>query len=173
MKATEYTRRKRDACVAILDSVTKLGCWIAALSLGVIVLLTVIEVALRYFYNRPLDWSGDATSYLFCIVIFLAMPEVSRRHGHIAVDLLINNLKQRSKSRANQLIRWITGVLCLITAWFAFNETIRLAEQGIHTLGVLMIPKWWISIFIPIGFALSGAQFILQTEQNTKQGDLP
>lgn len=164
MRAMEKIRCIRQIFLSGLDALTRLGGWIAALSLGGIVSITVAEVTMRYFFNRPIEWVGDVAGYLFCVTIFLAMPEVTRRQGHIAVDLLLERLNTQSRKKARQAIRWFTGLLCLVTAWLSFIETVRLAEQGIQTLGVFMIPKWWVSAFIPFGFFMAGAQFLLQAE---------
>src|SRR4249920_906302 len=70
------------------DAITRGGYQLAALIVILIAGSYCYEVAARYFFNSPTDWANALVAYLLCAVIFLAMPEQTRRRGHLLRRLL-------------------------------------------------------------------------------------
>lgn len=61
------------------------------LSGGILFLLmsvTTVDVAGRYFFNAPLTGSVELTQLMLAAVVFVAMPVVCWREEHVSVDLL-------------------------------------------------------------------------------------
>ncbi len=58
---------------------------LSALLLAGIVTLFVMEIFMRYAMNAPTKWSNDVISFIMPAMIFLALPEVTRRNQHIAI----------------------------------------------------------------------------------------
>ena len=72
------------------DAITRCGYQLAALIVILIAGSYCYEVAARYFFNSPTDWANALVAYLLCAVIFLAMPEQTRRRAHIAITILVD-----------------------------------------------------------------------------------
>ena len=65
---------------------------LSALLLAAIVGLFVMEIFMRYAMNAPTKWSNDVISFIMPAMIFLALPEVTRRKQHIAITFLVEAL---------------------------------------------------------------------------------
>jgi TRAP-type C4-dicarboxylate transport system permease small subunit len=50
--------------------------------------LTFIDVVLRYLFNAPLRGSFEITELMLVVLIFAALPLVSRREEHVVMDFL-------------------------------------------------------------------------------------
>jgi TRAP-type C4-dicarboxylate transport system permease small subunit len=146
----------------IHDGVTRASFAGAAASVAVIVLAFWYEVSSRYFLEAPTVWAYAIASYALSPMIFLAMPEMSRRGAHIAIGYLTDVLPQGYRLPLRRAICIATAAVCYVAAWIMAEETLRQYQQGIETISGLPIPKWWVSIFAPYAFLSSGLYFLRQ-----------
>jgi C4-dicarboxylate transporter DctQ subunit len=146
--------------VTPLDLVTRLSMYVSGVALLLITSSYVFEVIMRYFLNAPTSWSSDVIQGFFAAMIMLALPEVTRTNSHIVISFFLEKMKPTSRQRLGRAIALIGFVMCMLTAWICLQETLRQFDRSIETLWSHPIPKWWISAFIPFGFALSGLQML-------------
>jgi TRAP-type C4-dicarboxylate transport system permease small subunit len=142
------------------DRITAIGFAGAALSVGLIVVAFWYEVVARYFLAAPTVWAYAVASYALCPMIFLAMPEMSRRGAHIAIEYLADALPERYRKALALTVTLAAAVVCLIVAWITGAETWRQYVQEIETVLAFPIPKWWVSIFVPYGLLSSAIYFL-------------
>ena len=87
------------------DAATSASFAVAACVLGGIAGAFCYEVAARYLFSAPTSWANAFVSYMLCAAIFLAVPELTRRRAHIAINLLLDRLPAPSALVLNRLIR--------------------------------------------------------------------
>lgn len=130
--------------------------------LAAIVCAFCYEVVSRYFLAAPTEWASPLVSYALSVMIFLAMPELTRRGAHIAINTVLDAFSPRHAAIARAVIRIIAAVACLLAAWFSGNETLDQFNQQIWTNPPFAAPKWILSIFVPYGMFSSGIYFLRQ-----------
>jgi TRAP-type C4-dicarboxylate transport system permease small subunit len=153
------TRIARRLC-DLHDRLTAAGFALAAALVGVLAATFCYEVAVRYFFSAPTAWTYDVGCYLLAAVIFLAMPEMTRRGAHIHVGLIFDYLTPGRARMLRRLIGVLAVAACLTAAWFTGSETWRQFTEGVWTLSALPIPKWWVSILFPYGMLSSALHFL-------------
>lgn len=101
-------------------SVTGLGSLfnkVASASLLAIMLLTCLDVSMRYFFNRPIAGTYDVVSLLGAILASFAMPFTMLQKGHVAVEILIQSLS-RGKQLIIETVTHLLGILLfLVLVW--------------------------------------------------------
>jgi len=142
------------------DAITWASFASAAAVLGAIAFSFCYEVTARYFFAAPTSWANAFVSYLLCAAIFLAVPELTRRRAHVAINLLLDRLSPKSAIMLNRIIRAASAAACLLATWITANATLDQINLGIDTISTYPIPKWWVSIFIPYGMFSSGLYFV-------------
>lgn len=143
-----------------LDELTRLAAFVAALSLACIVAAFAYEVVSRYVFGAPTWWSAELVSYLLCVLTFCMMPRVTQTGGQVAVTVLLERLPPQTQAVVERLI-WALGFAATAAVtWFAAWETSRQIERGVQMMAAMPIPKWWVSIWIAIGFGLTALQFL-------------
>jgi TRAP-type C4-dicarboxylate transport system permease small subunit len=142
------------------DAATAASFALAACVLGAIAFSFCYEVAARYFFSAPTSWANAFVAYLLCAAIFLAVPELTRRRAHVAINLLLDHLAPQRAAILNRAIRVAGAAACLLAAWFTGNATLDQFHQGIDTISAYPVPKWWVSVFIPYGMLSSGVHFL-------------
>lgn len=136
------------------------GHLISKLALAGIVFTYSFEVINRYLLNAPTAWSADIVSYLLCVVVFTMMPYITATGGQVAVTVVIDTLPVNRREYAMRVIYVIGFACCAAMAYFASGETARQIIRNIHMLAAYPVPKWWISIWIAIGFGLCACEYL-------------
>ena len=143
-----------------LDLLIKICYFISGGALAVILFSVLTEVFMRYFFNSPTQWSNDLCTWMLAITIMFALPEITRAKGNVAIDVLVEKLPHKIKSKIYRVIAFVAFAICMVTVWITANESIRQYTSEIAIMWINPIPKWWISISVPIGFLICGIQFL-------------
>ncbi|MEW6266359.1 MAG: TRAP transporter small permease [Thermodesulfobacteriota bacterium] len=144
----------------LLDKLTQLSLYGSGLALLLLLAAYVHEVIVRYCFNAPTSWTYDLSTWFLGVSIMLALPEITRRHGHIAITFFLDKLPAGSRKSVSRIIFLTAFVFCLLTALICLQETARQFAQNIETFWKNPVPKWWVSSVIPLGFTLCGLQFL-------------
>ncbi|MCK4502472.1 MAG: TRAP transporter small permease subunit [Desulfuromonadales bacterium] len=144
----------------ILDLLTKITFHIAGAALAGILCLIVKEVFMRYVFNAPSTWAGDANQWFFALATMLALPEITRVNGNVAITILLERLPQGKRVVLARSIAIVSCFACLLAVYISGNEVMRQFSRGILTNWIYPVPKWWVSGAIPLGFFLSSLQFL-------------
>jgi TRAP-type C4-dicarboxylate transport system permease small subunit len=133
---------------------------VSGAALAAIVALYVFEVIRRYLFDAPTTWSGEVVQYALAVVIFGALPEVTRGSGHISIDILPDALSTGARHVLEAindfLAAALTGTACLIV----LQETLKLSGRSVMTNAAHPIPKWWITAILAIGLGSAALHFL-------------
>lgn len=103
---------------AILWITEKLGKWMSVISgiaLTAIMLLTVCDVFLRYFFDSPIIGTFEMVGFGGAITLGFAIPITSWMRGHIFVDFFIQKFPKVLQGIINTITRLIgIGIFYLI-----------------------------------------------------------
>jgi len=126
--------------------------------IGVIILLammmmTVFDVILRYFFSRPIIGSMEISVVLMVCVVFLGIGWCALKDGHISVDIITGKLSKRSRALLNGFDNIVTLVLALVIAWRSFIEALSAKEMEV-TSPILGIPRYPFVFVTSFGFFL-------------------
>ena len=139
--------------------ITDIGYLLAALGLIAMGFLYCMEVVFRYFLNSPTRWSLEVITYLMLTLTFLAIPHAVRASMHIAVTLLADLCPGQVKRLAFAL-NLIGLVLCAFIAYVSLGENVAQYIGSVETIGNLVLPKWWLSVFVSYGFGNSALWYL-------------
>src|SRR5688572_3254920 len=94
------------------------------LSFGYVVVfaLTFYEVAARYVFNAPTQWTLEIALILAALHYILCGGQVMADDGHIAVTTITDKLPPAWQMRTKQLGLVVALICCAILAWAAWNQ---------------------------------------------------
>jgi TRAP-type C4-dicarboxylate transport system permease small subunit len=126
--------------------------------IGVVILLammmmTVFDVILRYFFSKPIIGSMEISVVLMVCVVFLGIGWCALNEGHISVDIITGKLSKRGRALLNAFDNIVTLVLALIIAWRSFIEALSAKEMEV-TSPILGIPRYPFIFVTSFGFFL-------------------
>ncbi len=114
----------------------------AALVLGGVMMVSVVDVAGRYVFNRPLPGSSEITEILMAILIYAGLPLVGLRRAHIVVDLLDSLTPPRVVRIRDAIVGIISCFMIALIAWrlWAYADQIRSSKDVTEYLKLPLAP---------------------------------
>jgi len=126
----------------------------ASISLTAMILLTCIDVSMRYFFNRPIAGTYDLVSLMGAVIAAFAMPYTMLMKGHVAVDLVVRKLPE-GKQLAVETVTHLVGILLFfVMVWQCFILASDMQAAG-EVTPTLLLP------FHPIVYCMSACFFLL------------
>ena len=150
------------AASRVLDAVSVALFALAGAAMAAMVLLTLWEVVARYAFDAPTIWTADATGYALAAVVFAALPEVTRRRVHVAVDIVPAALSPRAGAALVRLTDALAALTAGAAAGIAAREAWRQLERGLMTNAAVPVPRWPVTAVIALGLALAALTLLRQ-----------
>ncbi|MDG2341238.1 MAG: TRAP transporter small permease [Paracoccaceae bacterium] len=134
-----------------------------AVLLGLMVIITFINVVLRYVFNTGLIWGLEATTFLFAWLVLFGVSYAVKITAHLGVDVVLNMVTHKTR----RTLGIITAIVCLAYAflllkgswdywanfanlpqtegrWFplGFEEMRRTSYRGWYEVVDIPFPEW-------------------------------
>lgn len=137
----------------IIHSVTQVLLAVAAAVLVGMMLLTAIDVVMRYIVNRPISGAFELAEYMMAIFVPFCIVYCAEQKGHVSVELL---LKRFPKS-VQKSVGFLTSLLTLLFAVFiSWQNVLYIGETYSDKLtsAVLLIPAYPFIVPVAIGIGV-------------------
>ena len=114
----------------------------ASAALVLIMLLTCLDISMRYFFSSPIPGTYDIVSLLGAVLASFAMPYTMLQKGHVAVEILIQTLSKGKQLFIETLTHLLGISLFLVLVWQAIihAEDMKAAGEVTPTLLVPFYP---------------------------------
>lgn len=110
------------------DRITAVLEGTAAMLLLVLMLVVLVDVAMRNLINQPLPWGTELLEVVLGFMIFLLYPVLAIGGGHITVDLI---RVRAAVHRLQLVLADLAGtVLFALIAWCLARQALRAAGYG-------------------------------------------
>lgn len=142
-----------------------LCAWIAALLIPYIMITISADVVGRYFLDAPVGWAIEFAEYALMAIPFLSMAWLVQQNSHVQIDLLLNALNTRWRSRMNAATNFAAAVTCGISAYYATLATISHYQRGVATIGIYPVEKYLLIAVVAFGLTLAFIEFLRATRR--------
>src|SRR4029079_18903364 len=78
----------RDRLLKIADRLQRAQLWLAVIALTTLMMVTVIDVFMRYLFNRPVRGSFDAVEGLLLLFVFNSMAATFFGRRNVVIDII-------------------------------------------------------------------------------------
>lgn len=126
----------------------------ASVSLTAMILLTCVDVSMRYFFNHPIAGTYDIVSLMGAVIAAFAMPYTMLKKGHVAVDLVIRKLSPAKQLAVETVTHAIGILLFVIMVWQSYVLASDMKAAG-EVTPTLLLP------FYPVLYCISLCFFML------------
>jgi C4-dicarboxylate transporter, DctQ subunit len=127
--------------------------------LGVLLLLAVLQIALRVFFNTGLEWAEPVSRMGVLWVALFGALGAARSHRHIAIDALPRLLPPVARRAAWAVTQLAAAVVCFLLAWYGWGMVqMELEMPAVFVPGVA---SWWPMLAFPAGFLLLAVRFVV------------
>jgi len=129
---------------------SRVASYIASVTVGVIMMLTVTDVFMRYVFIRPITGSTEMIEFMMVILIVGIVP-AAIANRHIRVDLFIERLTPKGQALFDAITVFIGSWLVVIMGWRAFMACLFMIRNDVRspTIDVPIFPFY---VIVAIGF---------------------
>ena len=153
-----------DAAIARIEAVL--------LALGVLLMAvnTMVNVVGRVA-GRTLYFSEELNQALIILITFAGISYAARHGRHIRMSAFFDAMPFPMRRAMMILIAAVTAAAMFMLCWYSFDYVMEQARRG-RVLPALGVPQWWIIVWAPLGFFLTGVQYALTAVKNVIDKDI-
>lgn len=140
----DFLKRTENLLTLLLDGVI-------ASFLAFIIIITIVQVILRYVFNASILGGNEAMEALFIYTTAVGAAVAVRRRRHININYFVQLLPALFQRLVDiivhMLIAFLNGVMiCYSVHW--------ISKVGSNESPVMRVPEWIFQLSIPIGCSL-------------------
>lgn len=157
-------KKKRAGWLEILLGVT------SASVLFLMMLVTVVDVAGRYLFNKPLNGGFEMTEMMLAALIYCGLPLVSQKREHIVVDTLEPFMPAALIRVLDVLADVVCAVVLFGLGYMIYGRAVRVAEYG-DTTNVLKLPLAPVAYLMSAMILVAGCIHLWHAVSPRRSGD--
>lgn len=132
---------------------------------------TCINVIARFVFGEGLFFSGEINRILIILITFAGLGYAARHGRHIRMSAIYDTLPTGGRKLLMIIISLFTAVVMFVLCYFSVEYIFTMQGRG-RVLPALGLPIWLIYIWAPIGFAITGVQYVLTAIKNMVAKDV-
>lgn len=137
---------------------------IIVLSVFLMALILIANVLLRFF-NKSFHPAEELSQFLMFFVTFVGTSYAARTGLHIRMSLLNDVLKGAPRKALALFVSLTTALVLFYVAWLSWRYVDRVGAQN-RVSPILQWPVYYVYLIMPLGFLLTGLQYVLTFIRN-------
>ena len=125
--------------------------------LGVLVLVALVQIGLRLFFETGLAWAEPLSQMGVLWLALMGAMGAARARRHIAIDALPRMMPPFWRRAAWVLTQLATAVICGLLAWYGWG--MLQMERESPVVFVRGVSSWIPMLAFPFGFGLLSLRF--------------
>ena len=100
------------------------------------VILTLVQVIMRYVFKNPLSWSEQLARYMFIWMLMLYMPVIMRHGNNLGFDLIINRLSKKAQNIFWIICETLIAAFAALYCIYSVQLCIKFSRKTLVGLGI-------------------------------------
>ena len=144
-----------------------------ALAAGVLLMAanTIANVVGRFIFQHSIFFTEEVNSMIIVLITFAGISYAARHGRHIRMSAIFDSLPPKSRKLLMIIIAFVTALAMFALCYFAVRYIGKVQSSG-RVLPALQLPVWWMFIWAPIGFFVTGVQYLLTAIKNITEKDI-
>jgi len=132
---------------------------------------TISNVVGRFVFQQSIFFSEELNRILIILITFAGISYAARHGRHIRMSAIYDEMPPHLRKVLMVVITLVTAIFMFGLCYYAIGYIITQAGRG-RLLPALQIPVWWIYLWVPVGFFMTGAQYALTAVKNLLERDI-
>jgi len=137
----------------MIDRLSRGASFIGAAALVLMMLLTMLDVVLRWVLNAPIFGATELVQVMLVLCAILGIAHCGSAGQHIVIDLLEGVLAPGIARWTESFIQALSAAIVALMAWTALVEAADSFERSVYS-NILRIPEWPLFASVSIGLTL-------------------
>jgi TRAP-type C4-dicarboxylate transport system permease small subunit len=140
----ESLKKTAQALALVLDGVI-------ASFFAIILLITIVQVGLRYLFNSSILGGNETMEGLFIYTTAIGAAAAIQRRQHININFFVQKLPPALQRLVDALVHLLVAFLNGIMIYYSIGW---ISSVGSNESPVMRVPEWIFQISIPLGCSL-------------------
>jgi len=141
------------SALTIINQASRIASIFGVVFLSAMMGLTVADVIMRYFFNRPILGSVEMCEYLMVGAGFFGIAWCAVKRGHVQVDLVVSRFSPRIQSGFEVATLILSLTVVPMIAWQNFSQAVYVKVERVES-DLLEIPAYPFYLIVAIAFTL-------------------
>jgi TRAP-type C4-dicarboxylate transport system permease small subunit len=133
---------------------------ICGLMMWSLMVITVYEVVLRYFFHNPPTWSMPVAQYALLWIVSLSISYTQARGTHIKIDAIIVRAPQQIQTIVGMVVSVLAILFFILFTWSGINYSLEIFREARDSGPTLFWPLFPIIVIMPVGGFLMVLQLL-------------
>jgi TRAP-type C4-dicarboxylate transport system permease small subunit len=133
---------------------------LGGVALMLLMFYTVLDVTMRYGFNRPFSGSLEFTEFMMTVIVSLGLAYCGWTGGHVAVDIFEQPLEDPRLRWVPALLTFISAILFAVIAWESAREALGSMQR---VSNMMRWPHYPFQLNVAFGSALFAVVLLIQS----------
>lgn len=124
-----------------------------------IILVMLLQIVCRYFFNNSLIWSEEFCRYCYIYFMFIGTSLAVRERSELRVDAVVSILPEKARGAVNVVVDIVVFVMLIYLSYWSIPMVQAMYHQGGYS-PALKLPMFIVYMSVPIGFILSALRYL-------------
>ncbi|WP_431024885.1 TRAP transporter small permease [Halomonas sp. H5] len=158
--------------LGVIDTfISKVEAVILALGVLLMATNTVANVIARFVFGDSIFFSGEINRILIIMITFAGIGYAARHGRHIRMSAIYDALPVGGRKVLMITIAFFTSLAMFFLCYYSIVYILDLQSKG-RVLPALGFPIWTIYVWVPLGFLITGIQYLLTAIKNLVSRDV-
>lgn len=158
--------------LGVIDAtISRIESFFLATGVLLMALNTVANVVGRFAFQQSIFFSEELNRILIILITFAGISYAARHGRHIRMSAIYDALPANVRKPLMIGIALVTALFMFGLCYYSIGYLLTQASRG-RVLPALQIPVWITLIWVPIGFFMTGAQYVLTAIKNMTSRDI-
>ena len=143
------------------------------LALGVIAMTinTIAAVVSRYVFNSAITFTDELNMIFIVVVTYAGLSYAARNGRHIRMSAIYDAMPPKTRKALMIVMASVTSAFMFFLSFYSYHYIVEVYQSG-RILPALGLPVFYIYLWVPVGFFLTGLQYAFTVVKNLTERDV-
>ena len=143
------------------------------LALGVIAMTinTIAAVISRYVFNNAITVTDELNMIFIVVVTYAGLSYAVRNGRHIRMSAIYDAMPTKIRKALMIVMASVTSAFMFFLSFYSYYYIVEVYESG-RILPALGLPVFYIYLWVPVGFVVTGLQYAFTVVKNLRESDI-
>ena len=143
------------------------------LAVGVIAMTvnTIAAVISRFVFNSAITFTDELNMIFIVVVTYAGLSYAARNGRHIRMSAIYDAMPAKTRKVLMIVMVSVTSAFMFFLSFYSYYYIFEVYQSG-RILPALGLPVFYIYLWVPIGFVVTGLQYAFTVVKNLTESDI-
>ncbi len=143
------------------------------LAFGVVAMTvnTIAAVVSRFVFNSAITFTDELNVIFIVVVTYAGLSYAARNGRHIRMSAIYDAMPEKARKIMMIIMTSVTAAFMFFLSFYSCTYIMEVHESG-RILPALGLPVFYIYLWVPVGFVMTGLQYAFTAVKNLTHEDV-